>query len=90
MILFKKQIALASITFIAISLLFFAYQESWVIFMIPHKKKVVALSTETKPTEAILYFWKHDKCGNEQISYIKSSDPAQNINHYSSLFQTFR
>ena len=84
--MFKKQIIFVGTIFLAISLLFFAYQESWIILIFPHKQETIGLSTDTKPTEVVLYFWKHDKWLSEKNSYIKSSDMAQNIQTIAHLY----
>lgn len=83
---FKKETTFLAIILLAISFIFFAYQESWIIFMMPHKKEVIQLSTEIKPAEALLSFWKHGKWNFEKVSYIKSSDPAQNIKTIAHLY----
>ena len=83
---YKKETIFLSIIFSIVSVLFFAYQESWLIFMVPNKKKIVQLSTETKPAEAVLYFWKYGKWNFEKVSYIKSSDQAQNIKNLAHLY----
>jgi hypothetical protein len=83
---FKKEVIILSIIFFSLSVAFFAYQESWIIFIVPHKKEVVQLSAETKPAEAVLYFWKYEKWNFEKVSYIKSSDQAQNIKNLAHLY----
>lgn len=72
--------------FAILGLTLFAYQESWIIFMIPNKKNAIKLPTKTKPTEAVFYFWKHEKWGKEKISYITSPNPAETIQTIAHLY----
>lgn len=83
---FKQKAFLITLLSLFASLLFFAYQESWILFMLPHKKQIQNLPTETKPKSATLYFWKYEKWSFENVSYITSQDPAHNIKTIAHLY----
>jgi hypothetical protein len=82
----KKQIALISILVVVAGIIFFAYQESWVLLIFSSKKTTEQIQIDSKPTEVTLFFWKHDKWNSEKNSYIQSSDPANNIQTIAHLY----